>query len=179
MPSDERHRSTRTAIRNDLQRPLTSGIGVQGPRDLKRDFRERCGKVILVERHRPNAYVLVQVCNIRLTPSHEEGDLCGLSLGNWRCWTTSVFRGVFDISSSWYFRTVQLTVKFDSITARTSCVEWQELGRILTLLQNYWLIRSHLPTSALTLCEGLRQSVVSLWLLNPHPFPVALTSILT
>ena len=91
---------TGSAIRNDLQRPLMSGIGVQGPRDFKRDFRKGRGKMTLVEGDRQSAYVPVQIYNIRLTTSHEIG---GLSLGNRRCWTTSTFRGFLDVSSSRYF----------------------------------------------------------------------------
>ena len=91
---------TGSGIRNDLQRPLTSGIGVQGPRDLKRDFRKGRGKVTLVEGDRQSAYVPVQVYNIRLTTSYEIG---GLSLGNQRCWKTSAFRDFLDVSSSRYF----------------------------------------------------------------------------
>ena len=53
---------TRSAIRNDLQRTVTSGIREQGPRDLHRDFRARCVKVTLVEGHVPSAHVLVQFC---------------------------------------------------------------------------------------------------------------------
>ena len=79
---------TGSAIRNDLQRPLTSGIGVQELRDLKRDLRKGREKVTLVEGDRPSAYVSVQFYKIHLTTSHETG---GLSLGNRRCWTTSAF----------------------------------------------------------------------------------------
>ena len=97
--SNEWHRSsTITALRNDLHQLLTSSIGAQGPRD----FSETLERAVWRWPSCFCAYALVEGNSTRMMPRLEAGEL---SKGDRRGWTTSVYRGFLDVSSSRFHRT--------------------------------------------------------------------------